>query len=167
MKKQIHILQGLFILTLILIATLLSIKFIYNIKNEKMDTEYLWNIKFANLQIKEGSKKGNINLKDNQLSLDVELEKENEYYEFTIDIENKGTLNAKLDSIILDIDNPKKILIYKISYLDGTSLNKGDILLSKSKKTILVKIEYPKQKEKIYELLKMSLSISLKYIATD
>lgn len=166
MKKQLHILKGLFILTTIFLASLLFIKFLYKINNEQIDTDYLWNIKFNNIIIEEGSQEGKIDFTDNNLSLEVELSKETEYYEFTIDIENSGTLNAKLDTINLAIDNPKNILKYQVTYLDGTTIKKGDIIESQSKKTIKIRIDYPKTKEKIYDALRLSLTLNMKYIAS-
>ena len=166
MKKQLHILKGLFILTIIFIASLLSIKFFYKINNEQLDTNYLWNIKFNNIIVEEGSQEGKIDFTDNNLTLEVELSKVKEYYEFTIDIENSGTLNAKLDTINLAIDNPKNILTYQVTYLDGTTIKQGDIIESQSKKTIKVRIDYPETKEKIYDALKLSLTLNMKYIAS-
>ena len=166
MKKQLHILKGLFILTIIFIASLLSIKFFYKINNEQLDTNYLWNIKFDNIVVEEGSQEGKIDFKDNNLTLEVELSSSKEYYEFTIDIENSGTLNAKLDTINLAVDNPKNILNYQVTYLDGTTIKQGDIIESQSKKTIKVRIDYPETKEKIYDALKLSLNLNMKYIAS-
>lgn len=166
MKKQLHILKGLFILTIIFIASLLSIKFFYKINNEQLDTNYLWNIKFNNIVVEEGSQEGKIDFKDNNLALEVELSSSKEYYEFTIDIENSGTLNAKLATINLAVDNPKNILNYQVTYLDGTTIKQGDIIESQSKKTIKVRIDYPETKEKIYDALKLSLNLNMKYIAS-
>jgi len=163
MKKQLHILGGILILVFILVAGLFTIKFIYNIKHEKLDTSYMWNINFTNLQVSEGSKEGNITLDNNKLNLEVTLEKEEEYYEFTIDVENKGTLDAKISKLDIDIDNPKDILKYEINYSDGMSIDVGDKLLSSETKTIKVKIYYPKQDNKIYEALKLKLSLNIEY----
>lgn len=165
MKKQLHILQGLIILIIILIASLLSIKFIYKIKHEKLDTTYMWNINFTNLMVSKNSKKGDIKLEDNNINLELILEKENEFFEFTVDIENNGTLNAKLTDFNIIVENPKKILTYKITYIDKTEIKKGDILYSNDKKTILVRIDYPKQNNKIYEALKLKLSFNINYSA--
>lgn len=167
MKKQIHILEGLFILTLIFIAGLLTIKFIYEINNEKIDPNTLWNVEFTNLKVTEGSEEGQITLENDQLNLDLTLTEENQFYEFTIDIENKGILKAQLDEIKFEIDNPKNILKYKLSYLDETTIRKGDIINPDTKNTIKVRIDYPSQQEKIYDELTLNLSLNLKYIAIE
>lgn len=165
MKKQIHILEGIMILTTILISGLLVIKFIYHINHEKMDTTYMWNIKLTNLHVKEGSKEGIISLDNNLLNLKLVLEEENEFYEFTLDIVNEGTLSSELDNINLNVENEKGILTYDIKYIDQTALKKGDILKSNETKTIKIRIDYPKQEEKIYESLKLNMLLELKYKA--
>ena len=165
MKKQIHILQGIIIILVIFISFLLSVKFIYKINNEQVDTEYIWNINLTNLTISEGSVTGTTTLEDNTLTTTVTLKNESDYYEYTFDIENNGSIESILDSITLGIDNPKNILTHQVTYLDGTPINKGDTILPNSKKTILVRIDYPKQESKIYEELTLSISLNLKYIA--
>ena len=79
MKKQLHILKGLFILTLIFILSLCLVTFTYKILHENVDTTYMWNINLTNLKIKEGSKKGNISIKDNKVTLDLTLKEENDF----------------------------------------------------------------------------------------
>ena len=164
MKKQIHILKGLFILTLIFILSLLLVTFVYRILHEDVDTSYIWNINLTNIKEKEGSTKAKLATKDNNISLDLVLKEENEFYEFTFDIENKGTLDAKLEEYDLKIENPKNILTYKINYLNGKEINKGDILNNDSTQTIKVRIDYPQQEAKIYEELNIKISLTLKYI---
>ncbi|MGN1372284.1 MAG: hypothetical protein ACI4XM_08430 [Candidatus Coprovivens sp.] len=166
MKKQLHILKGLFILTTIIIASLLLIKFIYQINNEKLDTKYLWDISFTNLKVKEGSTtKGKTSIDKNNLTIEAELSNELEYYEITIDIENKGTLKAQLDDIELSIDNEQNILKHQITYVDDTPIKKGDYIEPKSNKTIKIRVEYPHPQEKIYESLKIKINLNMKYIA--
>ncbi len=165
MKKQIHILEGLLILTFVLIAGLLTITFIYKINHEKVDTDYMWNIEFTNLNIKEGSSKGNLSLNDNTIYLDVTLENDNEFYEFTLDVNNNGSLSSKIDDITIDTETDNDILKYTITYADDIPIQKGDILNSNSSKTIKVRIYYPKQSKKIYQKLNLKLSLNIKYIA--
>lgn len=165
MKKQIHILEGIIILTVILIFGLLAIKFTYNISHEKFDSSYMWNIDFSNLNVTEGSKVGNISMENNAIALNVVLEDENEFYEFTLDVENKGTLDAKISDINLNVENNSNILEYSLTYLDDRNINKYDVLKSHEKKTIKVKIYYPTQKDKIYDALNLKLSFGLNYTA--
>ncbi len=163
MKKQIHILEGLLILVLILLLGLISIKFIYNIKHEKVDTSYMWNINFSDLIVTEGSKEGKINLKNNAIDLDVVLAKEKDFYEFTIDVNNNGTLDAEITNLNIKADNPDNVLKYTVTYINGVSIDKGDILKSNTHKTIKIRVEYPTQKNKIYKKLQFKLSLNIEY----
>lgn len=163
MKKQLHILKGLSIIIIIFISSLLLVSFIYNILHEQVDTNYIWNIKLTNPKELPNSQKGNLVLDSNKLKLDVTFKEENTFYEASIDIENNGTLDAILEEYKLNIDNQKNILTYKITYLDNTHITKGDILHNNSKKTIKIRIDYPKQEKKIYDELKINISLTLKY----
>ena len=165
MKKQIHILEGMIILTIIFIFSLLTINFIHTIRKQEFDSSYMWNIGFSNLQVTKGSQEGEISLKDNNVSLQVELAKENEFYEFTLDIANKGTLDAKISNINLDVKNDQNILNYSLTYLDDKHIEKEDLLKSGETKTIKVRIYYPVQKEKIYDALNLELNLNLEYIS--
>ena len=163
MKKQIHILEGFLILTLILLLGLFIIKFIYHIKHEHVDTSTMWNIEFVNLKVKEGSKEGIINLKNNTIDLDVSLEKENDFYEFTIDVQNNGSLDAKITTYKINVDNPQDILKYRVTYLNDVSIDKGDILKSKESKTIKIRVEYPEGSPKTKESLNLKLTLNIEY----
>lgn len=163
MKKGINALQNLLILTLLFVAILLLIKFVVKINNEKVNSSYLWNITFSNPQVKEGSQNGKITTDNETINFSVTLKNEGEFYEYTIDIHNKGSLDAEIAEITKKITSTKNILNANITYLDNSQINKGDVLKSGSKKTIKVSINYPKQKEKIYEELKLDLAFSIKY----
>lgn len=164
MKKQIHILEGLMILIIVFISFLLLSYFIYHINHEKIDTSYMWNITFNNLQIEDGSK-GNITYTDETLNLEVTLNEFNEYSRFTIDIENNGTIDAILDDYILEVINTKEILKYNVTYANGEEIKENDYLPSNSKRTVLINIYYPELSEKIYPVLELSLSLNMHYIA--
>lgn len=165
MTKQLHIIEGLIILTIIVIVCLITIPFIYNIKHEKVDESYMFNINFNNLRVKEGSKEAKISLENNIVTLDVTLEKEEDFYEFYLDLENTGTLGAKLTDLTSDIVNPKEILTYRLSYLNDKEIKLDDIIPSNETATIKVRIEYPKQKNKVYEKLELKLSLLMEYQA--
>lgn len=166
MKKQLHILQGIIILLIILIISLLLVKFLYKINNEKIDTTYIWNLSINNLNIK-GNEKSKTAIKDNNITSEIILEKETELYEYTFDITNNGTKKAKLNNLNIEVKNPQNILVYSINYLDNKEIKIGDIINPNTKKTIIVRVEYPKQKNKIYDELKLTLNINFEYKAVD
>ena len=92
------------------------------------------------------------------------MKDEKDFYEFSFDIENNGTLDAVLDEYIINVDNKKNILTYNISYINDKPILKGDVLNNKSTQTIKVRIDYPKQEKKVYDKLNIKISLMLKYV---
>lgn len=162
MNRLLLILQNVIILILITMFVLILSLFIIKIKNQKLDTSYMWNIKYSNLNVTDGSKEADLALDDNELALELTLENELEFYELTIDIENSGTLDAKISEINLNIENDKNIIKSSLTYDDNTEIKIGDEIKSNGKRTIKLRIEYPKQEEKIYEALTLKLSLNIK-----
>ena len=80
-------------------------------------------------------------------------------------MENNDVLLLNNNHNLFLSNNPKKILTYTIKYLDNSEIKKGDILESNDKKTIIVRIDYPKQKNKVYDKLELNLSLELQYKA--
>jgi len=163
MKKQLHILEGLIILLIILISIFFSVQFVYQIKHEQVDTSYMWNIDFHNIKVKEGSKPSTLSMSDNKIYLNISLENPDEFYEFTIDITNNGSLDAKISNIIQNVDSDNDILTYNLSYSDDTSLQIGDILPSSHTTTIKVRITYPKTETQATDILSLKLDIKIDY----
>lgn len=162
MNRLLLILQNVIILILITMFVLILSLFIIKIKNQKLDTSYMWNIKYSNLNVTDGSKEADLVLDDNELALELTLENELEFYELTIDIENSGTLDAKISEINLNIENDKNIIKSSLTYDDNTEIKIGDEIKSNGKRTIKLRIEYPKQEEKIYDALTLKLSLNIK-----
>ena len=165
MKKLFKIVGIILIIALFSGSCFLLYKTVNKIKHEKVDTTYMWNIKYQNLKVTEGSKEGEVTEKDEGISLKVTLTKPKEYYEVTFDVINKGTLTAYIDEITKEIESTDDILKCQITYLDNTELNKGDTLLPNEAKTIKIRIDYPKTETKIYKELQLSLNLKLIYKA--
>lgn len=163
MKKSLYIIQNVFILTLILVVILGFIIFIYKVIHEKVDTSYLWNIQFSDLKVKEGSQKNKSDHKENTTDLEVTLKKEGEFYEAIMDIVNKGNLNAKIVKLKKNVTSTNDILKAQITYDDGKEIKKGDILKSGETKKVKIRIDYPQQKEKIYDELTLNFSLEINY----
>lgn len=163
MKRTIYILENILIFVIISISILIFVKFIYHITHENIDTNYMWNISYTDFIITEGSKNGKVENIDNSVKLDVTLEKEEEFFEFSLNIRNDGNLNAQIDNLVKEVESTNNILVSKIMYSDGTDIKKGDILESKSIKKIIFRIDYPKQKEKIYDPLNLKMNFKIEF----
>ena len=165
MQKIIKVIEIVVIILLLSLCCFLLYKFVNRIHNEKIDTTYMWNIKYDNMKVTEGSKEGQLDKKDNKINLNVTLTKPKEFYEVNFDIKNKGTLTAYINKINKKITSTDDILKCEITYLNNTEIKKGDKLLPNQKNTIKIRIEYPDTKTKIYQELQLNLDFKISYKA--
>ena len=166
MKKIINIIVIILIIAIIIIACIFLGNLINKIKNEKLDTSYMWNVRYQNLQIQDGSRDGKTKESKDGIEIEVTLKEPKEYYEATFEIDNYGSLDAYISKINKTITSTDDILTCNITYLDGKEIKKGDKIKSNSKKTIKIRIDYPEQKEKIYKELKLNVQFSLQFKAS-
>ena len=68
-----------------------------------------------------------------------------------------------VSNITLNVDNPKEILKYRLTYLNDTNIEVGDVLASEEVKTIKVRIEYPETNTKIYDALTLKLNLVIEF----
>ena len=122
--------------------TTLSIEGVANVENSS------WDIHFENVQISNGSIEATTPptiTDDTSVSFGVVLEKPGDYYEFTVDVVNDGTFDAKIDSIsilpTLTIEQAN-YLAYVVTYEDGAPIQQNDALNSGSSETLLIHLEY-------------------------
>ena len=136
------------------IATTLKINGTSTIKSAK------WDVYWENPQVLSGSvteTKPTLSESDTKATFDVTLNEPGDYYEFTIDAVNNGSLNAKIDTngIVKQVKNSSgevvdpTILKYEVTNNDQehTAIQEGHILAKKSgntptKETYRVRVEY-------------------------
>lgn len=164
MKKIISILEILLIILIIIIAFMLSLKFIYKIKNENLNKKYYLDIKISELLVEDNSKLDDISYDNEKLSLSVTFKEETDFCKVKLKIKNTGSMKAKLNDIQKNIESNNQILKYEITYDNLEELKKGDIINSNEEKTILINIYYPKQDKKIYDELTLQLNLILNYV---
>ncbi|MBR7042396.1 MAG: hypothetical protein IKI04_02725, partial [Bacilli bacterium] len=101
-----------------------------------------WNIHFANLQIKNGSVAGSpaasLSGYNMNITYGAELQNPGDYYEFTVDVVNEGTLPGKV-SIVGLTGNNTEYLSTSYKYSDGRDINIGDILNAGKSKKLTIK----------------------------
>ena len=102
-----------------------------------------WDIHFANVQVTTGSvtatTPATINTTDNtKVNYAITLERPGDFYDFTVDIVNAGTLPGKISlSTVTGIDSAyEDIIEYSINYTNGDPVQIGDILNAGATKTI-------------------------------
>ena len=89
---------------------------------------------------------------DNQVvEYEVYFEEPGQYYEFTVDAVNSGTLDGIIESISskvngADISTLPEYINYSIKYADGTEVKVDDELKKNESKTYKIRVEYDKEK---------------------
>ncbi len=135
-----------------------------------------WNIHFENLNVSNGSvtatTPASIQSNNMDITYSITLSRPKEYYEFTVDVKNDGTLPGKVSiSTLSGLDTTSsKVIDYSVSYKNGNPVNIGDILNAGAKKTIRVRVFY---KDDISSSdfpsnnLNLTLTYTLQYVQSE
>ena len=153
-KKKITI-----YVTLLIIVVCLAIGYAYlsttlNINGTSVIGGNTWDVHFANIQVVEGSTTGNTQeatiTSPTQVQFSVSLDKPGDYYEFTVDVVNGGTIDAMVGTITQGVyasngTTPKTLpdcLEYTVTYSDGISIEQNHLLEHNSTETYRVRVYY-------------------------
>ena len=109
-----------------------------------------WNIHWENVQVKEGSVSAStptINSAQTTVTYSVVLNVPGDYYEFTVDAVNSGTIDGMIESITsklngATITNLPNYLEYTIIYADDVPLAVNQLLAAGTTETYKVRIKY-------------------------
>ena len=141
-----------------------------------------WNVHFANLQTTTGSVTPTTaptisGTNTTELTWAVSLAEPGDFYEFTVDAVNGGTINAKIGENGITKSNMTSTqdtyLNYTVTYADGSAIAVGDTLpkagQTGSTKTLKVRVEYDsnvtsEQINALTEPLAVTLNYSLNYV---
>ena len=134
-----------------------------------------WDIYFDNIQVLEGSVSSSlptIDTNKTKVNFAVELVKPGDYYSFTVDAVNNGTIDAMIDSIIKSNfdENTSKLFDYSVTYLDGEKIRKDDLLEAKTTTTYKVFVQYKKDispSDLSSSDIDLNLSFEANYVMAD
>ena len=117
-----------------------------NINGTAQVQDASWNVHFSNIQVNPYSVEINPVITDNnKVNFSADLTTPGEFYKFTVDIVNEGSIDAMIESVAkvpeLSVEQ-KKYLRYEVEYVDGTSINDSQLLKSGETKTISVLFSY-------------------------
>ena len=115
-----------------------------------------WDVHFENIEVTTGSVTATspaIIDAENSTNIDysIALEQPGDFYEFTVDVKNSGSLGAKLSEIpvLSGVSTEQDVFInYTVSYSDDSSIAVNDLLASSESKKIKVRVEYEKDIDK-------------------
>jgi len=145
------------IIMLLIIIFLISIGYSYLNTNVSINgissiASSQWNVYWNNVQVMNGSVEANTPTIINQstVNFDIFLSKPGDYYEFTVDAKNDGTIDAMIANITKTINNNTTIpnyLNYEVTYVDGVEILQNHILATNTFETIKVRVEFKKDIE--------------------
>ncbi|MBP5679125.1 MAG: hypothetical protein J6X28_04785 [Bacilli bacterium] len=114
-----------------------------------------WDVHFDNIQVSTGSVA--IGTGDQaatitptnltEITYTVTLNKPGDYYEFTVDVVNGGTIDAMISSVSSQINGENistlpNYLVYSATYADSTPIQNNHLLAASSSETYLIRIGY-------------------------
>lgn len=121
-----------------------------------------WDIHFDNIKVVNTSMEARIpaSIDENnnlQINFALDLTTPGEYYEFTVDVVNNGTLDAILSNIDITelTPNEQKYLKLTVSYDNDDALNINDIITSSNRSKIKVKVEF------LYDILESEIPLEV------
>ena len=144
-------------LLIAIIVLLLSITIGYaflsanlNINGTSKIKDATWDIHFENVVVTNGSVTADtpsINTNRNIVTYNVTLSKPGDFYEFTVDVKNGGTIDGEVDSVTSTVNgNPisqlPEYLTYSVTYLEGEEIQQHNLLSAGAKETYKVHVEF-------------------------
>ena len=147
-----------------------------NINGKSNISKNTWSVYFDNIKINKGSvssiKSPTI---DNQTTVDfeVKLDKPGDFYEFSIDVVNSGTIDAMIDSIIKEPEltaEQNKYLNYIIEYQNGEQITNNQLLEANNFLRLRIKVEYKKDisaSDLPIDSDTLSLGFTINYVQSD
>ena len=128
-----------------------------------------WDIHFANLVVNENSVDATTPAAidtndDTSITYTVKLNRPKEFYEFTVDVVNEGSLPGKVSISSLSgiTAEAEDIVDYSITYTNGNPVQVGDILNAGATKHIKVRVYYNDEID-IEDLPSTNLNLTLTY----
>ena len=144
-RKRIFV--GLFLLLCLIgigigyafVTTKLEIDGIVHVKDAR------WDIHFTNFQLIAGSINSTIEptISGTNITFAAKVNNPGDFYGFTVDVVNQGTINADISSFALTPDFSNVDYIdATVEYANSDEITNGDILLAGTKKTVKVLLKY-------------------------
>ena len=133
-----------------------------------------WGVEFKNVQVTSGSVEASTPQISNKTTVNytVTLDKPGDYYEFTVDAVNKGSIDAMIDSVSNTglTTEQKKYMNYTATYTSGKEISKKQELKAGSKEKIQVRVEYKKDitaEDLPSDNQQLNLTFTIEYVQAD
>ncbi len=177
--KDRKILYGILAIVLVSIFTLTiayaALSVVLTIQGRAQVSSANWNIHLANPRVTSGSVTTDVPVIKTSSSLEFSttLNMPGDFYEFTIDVVNDGSIDAMVENVIMTpglTTEQAKYLRYEITYQNGESITTNQLITKGTEIPIKVRIEYRKDltsSDLPTGQVVLDLSLELKYIQSD
>ena len=172
-------------LSMVLIVLLLSISLGYallttnlNIVGTTVVKDNKWDIYFDNVQVKSGSVTAStpvIDTAKTTVSYSVTLNLPGDYFEFTVDAKNAGTIDGMISAVSSKLNGAEittlpNYLEYSVSYSDGIAIQNNHLLEAGKTETYKIRAGYKKDitKDDLPSTEQtLNLTFSVTYVQSD
>lgn len=170
-------------LTLIIMAiSILSLTVVYaalsvtlNITGSTEIAASNWDIHLENPIVRTGSVSANAPSisGNNNLSFTANLKTPGDYYEFSVDVVNDGTVDAMIDSIVKTpelTEEQSKYIKYEATYQNGNSISTKQTLKKGTRTPIIIRVEFRKDltaADLPKTTTNLNLKLTLVYVQSD
>ncbi|MBE6157980.1 MAG: hypothetical protein E7160_04220 [Firmicutes bacterium] len=174
-KKQIYI-AIIFVLALAIGMGYAFLNSTLNITGNATIKENSWDVHFENFTPTSGSvtaTSAGIDTNKTAVNYTVTLQKPGDFYEFTVDAVNKGSIDAMISTVSNTglTTAQQKYMIYSITYSDGTPIAQYQKLdATTGSETIKVRVEYKKDlsaSDLPSTNQQVTLTFSVQYVQAD
>lgn len=148
-KKRSVAVIAVFLLLLLLGLGYAALTTTLNINGTATVKKQTWSIKLQNPNVTTGSvtatKNPAVTVSGTTCEYGMTLEKPGDFFEFTIEATNDGTIDAKIGDtpIISGVSTEMEPIVnYTVTYEDGTAVAKDDTLNAGTTKKFKVRVEY-------------------------
>ena len=172
----------LYIVLSIVMVSVLTLTVVYaalsttlNINGQAEVSSASWDIHLANVQLNSRSATTTAPaiVDSKTASFSTTLSKPGDFYEFTIDVVNEGTIDAMIDSVTKTPEltaNQKKYLNYIVEYQNGEAITSKQLVAKESFVRLKVKLEFRKDitaSDLPTTSETLSLSFTVNYVQAD
>jgi len=140
-----------------------------------------WDVYFDNAVVTEGSVTGAQVIEaptitsDTEVEFHVNLKKPGDFYEFTIEARNDGTIDAMINSVSKKLNNADittlpAYLDYKVTYEDDIEIEDNHLLAAESLETYKIRVEFKKNissSDLPSTAQSLTLSFGVEYVQAD
>ncbi len=133
-----------------------------------------WDVKFANVEVQTGSvdpvAAPTIDASGLNITYEVNLNTPGDYYEFTVDVKNSGSVAAKLSALptISGVGSAQDVYTnYSFTHTDGTAIAVGETIAAGASTNFTVRVEFDRNitaAQLPTTAQTMSLSVGMNYV---